>query len=242
MYTMHIDHKNHSRDLSTRIIRSSRCCGDRVCVRRLSCALSAAWSLPAWPSYESQLVRAAFLEARLSWRALRRVCARRPSGRGGSRPQRAAAPAAAAAARKPRAPSPGASASTPGGASAAAGSSSSAAADKAAKPVQTLNFFHPLFFFFQTFKYFKLVLSSNYEECQLFLSFPEILVNFRQNLIKFRRKIKTHRKIANEKWRFIFIPAKLTVFRWNFEIWAVQKYRNLVDLEEPEKMSIWLLS
>ena len=29
----------------------------------------------------------------------------------------------------------------------------------------------------------------------------------------------------------------LTIFGWNFEIWAVQKYENLGDLEKPEKMS-----
>ena len=28
----------------------------------------------------------------------------------------------------------------------------------------------------------------------------------------------------------------------DFEIWAVQKDENPVDLEKPEKMSIWLLS
>ena len=40
-----------------------------------------------------------------------------------------------------------------------------------------------------------------------------------------------------------FIREKmLTIFGWIFEIWAVQKYENLVDLEKPEKMSIWLLS
>ncbi len=32
------------------------------------------------------------------------------------------------------------------------------------------------------------------------------------------------------------------LFYWNFEIWAVQKYENLVDLENPEEMSIWLQS
>ena len=31
-------------------------------------------------------------------------------------------------------------------------------------------------------------------------------------------------------------------FLTEIEIWAVQKYENLVDLENPEKMSIWLLS
>ena len=43
-----------------------------------------------------------------------------------------------------------------------------------------------------------------------------------------------------KKWQ---ISSKFWMgFRWNFEIWAVQKYENLVDLEKPEKMSIWLLS
>ena len=31
----------------------------------------------------------------------------------------------------------------------------------------------------------------------------------------------------------------LTIFGWNFEIWAVQKYVNLVDLEKCCKMSNW---
>ena len=34
----------------------------------------------------------------------------------------------------------------------------------------------------------------------------------------------------------------VTTFCLNFEIWAVQKYENIVDLENPEKMSICLLS
>ena len=59
----------------------------------------------------------------------------------------------------------------------------------------------------------------------------------------FAEKSQISSKNKNEKWNFIFIPAKIwTVFSWNFEIWAVQKYENLVDLENPEKMSIWLLS
>ena len=36
------------------------------------------------------------------------------------------------------------------------------------------------------------------------------------------------------------IPAKmLTIFCWNFEIWAVRRIENLVDLEKCWKMSIW---
>ena len=59
----------------------------------------------------------------------------------------------------------------------------------------------------------------------------------------FAEKSQISSKNADEKWNFIFIPAKIwTVFCWNFEIWAVQKNANLADLENPEKMSIWLLS
>ena len=33
--------------------------------------------------------------------------------------------------------------------------------------------------------------------------------------------------------KFNFNSGKIyTIFRWNFEIWAVQKYENLVDLEK----------
>ena len=43
--------------------------------------------------------------------------------------------------------------------------------------------------------------------------------------------------------KFHFYSGKnWTCFRWNFEIWAVQQYENLVDLEKCCKMTIWLLS
>ena len=58
---------------------------------------------------------------------------------------------------------------------------------------------------------------------------------------KIRRKMQnltqTTRKIGNS----IFIREKmLTIFGWNVEIWAVQKYVNLVDLVKSFPMSIYL--
>ena len=62
------------------------------------------------------------------------------------------------------------------------------------------------------------------------LSFPdhfcEIPANFHQN---FAEKSQNPSKNANEmKWIFFIPPKNLTIFCWNFEIWAVQKYENLV--------------
>ena len=84
-------------------------------------------------------------------------------------------------------------------------------------------------------KYFENSVSGIFfSKSQDSLSFPEhfceILAKLHQN---FAEKSQNSSKKANEKWNFIFIPAKnWTVFRWNFEIWAVQKYENLVDLEK----------
>ena len=64
---------------------------------------------------------------------------------------------------------------------------------------------------------------------------------------RFRRKIPIFMRFSwNLNWINYSTYSKMTklwrLFCWNFEIWAVQKYENLVDLENPEKMSIWLLS
>ena len=64
---------------------------------------------------------------------------------------------------------------------------------------------------------------------------------------RFRRKIPILMRFSwNLNWINYSTYSKMTklwrLFCWNFEIWAVQKYENLVDLENPEKMSIWLLS
>ena len=63
---------------------------------------------------------------------------------------------------------------------------------------------------------------------------------FHQN---FAEKSQISSKNADEKWHFVFIPPKLfDDFCWNFEIWAVQKYENLEDLEKFCTMTTWLLS
>ena len=76
------------------------------------------------------------------------------------------------------------------------------------------------------------------------LSFPEhfceIPAKFHQI---FAEKSQISSKNENEKWNFIFIPAKIwTFFCWNFEIWAVQRNANLVDLEKCCKMRLFSLS
>ena len=109
-----------------------------------------------------------------------------------------------------------------------------------------------LFLFFKLSNSLNFQFSSNYKDCQhflYFLSFPEhffeIPVKFHQN---FAENSKLAKFIEKRGWKmelhFHSGKKNWTVFRWNFEIWAVQKYENLVDLEKPEKMStsIWLLS
>ena len=84
---------------------------------------------------------------------------------------------------------------------------------------QTPNFFQT-FIFFKLSKSLNFPFSSNFKECQRFLSFPEhfgeIPAKFHQN---FAEKSQNSSKNANEKWNFTFIPAKIwTFFRWNFEM------------------------
>ena len=97
---------------------------------------------------------------------------------------------------------------------------------------------------FWKFLAFSKIFSHFFSKYRDSLSFPEhfceIPAKFHQI---FAEKSQDLSKNANEKWNFIFIPAKIwTFFRWNFEIWAVQKSANLVDLENPCKMSVWSLS
>ena len=66
-------------------------------------------------------------------------------------------------------------------------------------------------------------------------SFLEFVAKSGQNFIK-RCKIR-HKKW--KKWKFIR-EKMLTSFGWNFEIWAVQKYVNLVDLVKSFPTSIYL--
>ena len=97
---------------------------------------------------------------------------------------------------------------------------------------------------FWKFLAFSKIFSHFFSKYRDSFSFPdhfcEIPAKFHQI---FAEKSQNSSKNENEKWNFIFIPAKIwTVFRWNFEIWAVQKYENLVALEKCCKMTIWLLS
>ena len=73
---------------------------------------------------------------------------------------------------------------------------------------------------FRKFLAFSECLSHFSAKSQYILSFPdnfcEIPGNFHQN---FAEKSQNSSKNANEKWNFIFIPAKIwTFFRWNFEM------------------------
>ena len=97
---------------------------------------------------------------------------------------------------------------------------------------------------FRKFLAFSEFLSHFSAKSRDILSFPEHFCESPEKIHQiFAEKSRNSSKNANEKWNFIFIPPKIwTVFCWNFEIWAVQKYENLVDLEKPCKMSIWLLS
>ena len=97
---------------------------------------------------------------------------------------------------------------------------------------------------FWKFLAFSKFFSHFFSKSRDILSFPDNFCEIPENFYQiFAEKSQISSKNANEKWNFIFIPAKIwTVFCWNFEIWAVQKNANLVDLENPEKMSIWLLS
>ena len=83
-------------------------------------------------------------------------------------------------------------------------------------------------------------LSTNY------VIFWDCLRNSEKNSSKFGRKMtkltgKKREKIKNEI-SFFIIAKSLTLFCWNFEVWAVQRNVNLVDLENPCKMSLWSLS
>ena len=66
----------------------------------------------------------------------------------------------------------------------------------------------------------------------------EIRTKVHQN---FGEKCKKWRGKMNKIGNSIFIREKiLTIFGWNFEIWAVQKYVNLVDLVKSFPTSIYL--
>ena len=62
-------------------------------------------------------------------------------------------------------------------------------------------------------------------------SFLEFVAKSRQNFIKIHRKNAKfdaeNEKVGNS---FLIREKMLTIFGWNFEIWAIQKYVHLVDL------------
>ena len=57
---------------------------------------------------------------------------------------------------------------------------------------------------------------------------------------KRKNRRKKYRKIGKNEFSF-FIRAKiLTIFGWNFEVWAVQRYVDLVDLVKTFPTNIYL--
>ena len=68
--------------------------------------------------------------------------------------------------------------------------------------------------------------------------FGEIPTKFHQNLAsKWQNSIKKCWKL---KISFFIFEKSLTIFYWNFEVWAVQKYANLVDRVKSFPTSIYL--
>ena len=71
----------------------------------------------------------------------------------------------------------------------------------------------------------------------------EIRAKFHKNSqkkIKMQKLTQTMKKFRKSETHFSFAKKMLTIFGWNFEIWAVQKYVNLVDLGESFPTSIYL--
>ena len=85
--------------------------------------------------------------------------------------------------------------------------------------------------------------------------FSQIKLNYRQmsSFSGICREIRTkfHQEVSEKKAKFVTQNEKignslfnrekmLTIFGWNFKIWAVQKYVNLVDLVKSFPTSIYL--
>ena len=69
-------------------------------------------------------------------------------------------------------------------------------------------------------------------------NFGEIPTKFHQHLAsKWQNSIK---KCWNLKNSLFIFEKSLTIFDWNFEVWAVQKYANLVDRVKSFPTSIYL--
>ena len=72
-------------------------------------------------------------------------------------------------------------------------------------------------------------------------SFLEFVAKSGQNFIKNSQKNANSMQKIKKSEIHLFIREKmLTIFGWNFEIWAVQKYVNLVDLVKSFPTSIYL--
>ena len=73
-------------------------------------------------------------------------------------------------------------------------------------------------------------------------SFPEFVAKSGQNFIKnSQKKLQTSMQKMEKIGNSFFIREKmLTIFGWNFEIWAVQKHVYLVDLVKSFPTNIFL--
>ena len=85
---------------------------------------------------------------------------------------------------------------------------------------------------------------SFYQNLETFHHFLRISVKFWENFIKISRKNDQNSSTKiGMKWNFIsFRQKSLTIFNWNFEVLAVRRQRNLVDLEKSWKMRLFSLS
>ena len=98
------------------------------------------------------------------------------------------------------------------------------------------------FHIFRKFRQISKTLSPIYFKYQQIsrLTFLEFVAEFRQSFIKIsHEKCKIRRK-QSEKIQFIFSFANVDEFDWNLEVWAMQKYANLVDLVKSFPTSIYL--
>ena len=104
-----------------------------------------------------------------------------------------------------------------------------------------MNHFHRIWF--QNFRKFLICFRKFDWKSDTRHSSLEFVAKSGQNFIKNSQKkcensTQKMKKIRNS----LFIRDKmLTLFGWNFEIWAVQKYVNLIDLVKSFPTSIYLL-
>ena len=81
----------------------------------------------------------------------------------------------------------------------------------------------------------------NFLEYWRLLIFSHLFVKFRKKFIKIWMKNSVFKQNFVKFWmnNYSKSPKLGRVFCWNFEVWAVQRNVNLVDLEKCWKMSIW---